>query len=170
MDLGGGEGQHTKVSASLCDFREVLSPLWTLFDGSGLEQRFFSLLMGSRAALWPGGLETGPLRLGNMHSSGAQLLAKDQSPALGSTGGKPGLWQNMVSNTESRQSKRTAPRAAGRAASLDWSWQDPLKLACILEGKLTGGTSNGWSALKNKKREKQRLWTLAPNLCRTTMR
>lgn len=81
-----GEGQHTQVPASLCDFREVLSPLWTLFDGSGLEQRFSSLLMGSRTALCPGGLETGPLHLGNMHSSGAQLLAVKQTRAL--------LWVN----------------------------------------------------------------------------
>ena len=77
-----GEGQHTQVSASLCEFREVLSPLWTLFDGSGLEQRFSSLLMGSRAALLPGGLETGPLHFGTVHSSGAQLLALKQTGAL----------------------------------------------------------------------------------------
>ena len=70
------------------------------------------------------------------------LLSSRPEPCSGSMGSKPGLWQNMISNRVQAEQK-TAPRVAGRASSLDWSWQDPLKFACILEGKLTGGTSNG---------------------------
>lgn len=93
---------------------------------SGLEQRFSSLLMGSRAASPPGGLETGPLHFGTVHSSGAQppCSQADRSPVLGSN--PEVFWSVAEHGFKHRiQAEQKDSRVAGRAASLDWSWQEP---------------------------------------------
>ena len=92
LSSGRGMAAGTPVPALLSDFREVHFPLWTCFtiyDGSGLEQMFSSILLNSRAALQLRRLETGCLYLGDTFSSGAQILVVKQTRAL------PWLWPEV---------------------------------------------------------------------------